>query len=125
MPVLHAAVGGPAGRAGARVVYHVVRGSHVELPSAGGAAVADGGLAVPVGVLHQVEHHNGPVHGEVVLPVGAPQVVDAAAGLGAGDVRHRLPARLALVVAGAVVAGYIHIVPLALSVPTVRVGGRS
>ena len=107
----------------AGVVGHGVRRAHVLGARIVAAAVADLRLAVPVGVLHEVEHHNGPVHRKVVLPHVAPERVDRASCRRARDVADGLHAARALVGARAMVAAHIHIVALALAVSAVRVRG--
>lgn len=117
------------GRAGARrragVVRHGIRIAHVLHAGVVAAAVADDCLAVPVGVLDDVEQPDGKGHQKVALPHGRTEGVDVASRGAARDVVFWRRSSVALVVAAAaVVASDVDHIAFALAVPAVHVRGR-
>ena len=110
----------------AGVVRHGIRVAHVlHAGVVVAAAVADDCLAVPVGVLDDVEQPDGEGHQKVALPHGRTEGVDVASRGAARDVVLRLGSAVALVVAAAaVVASDVDHIALALAVSAVHVRGR-
>lgn len=67
--VLAASVCGSAGRRSACMVLHGIGLPCVENLATRGASIADDLLAVPIRELDKIQHHDRPVHGEIILPI--------------------------------------------------------